>query len=98
MGVLWASFGGIGCWTLVETLWGSSRTACVHGYSSAIFFEYRHKPGIIPTYLHITMHVYICIRIRLEYCWSSDSLLIGILFMSRIVNFFNFIYSLLDSI
>ena len=28
----------------------------------------------------------------------SDSLLIGILFMSRIDKFFNFIYSLLDSI
>ena len=22
----------------------------VHGYSSATFLEYRHKPGIIPTY------------------------------------------------
>ena len=30
--------------------------------------------------------------------WSCDSLLIGLLFMSRIVQFFNFIYSLLDSI
>ena len=32
-------------------LWGSSGsgTACVHGYSSATFFEYRNKPGIIPS-------------------------------------------------
>ena len=29
--------------------------------------------------------------------WSSDSFLIGSLFMSRVVKFFNFSYSLLDS-
>ena len=35
---------------------GVIRTACVHGHSSDTFFEYRHKPGIIPT-LYIYMKV-----------------------------------------
>ena len=25
----------------------------VHGYSSATFFEYQDKPGIIPTYMKV---------------------------------------------